>query len=178
MKSIKYLVVLICMTLGMADVAKAQVYNSEVLFYQWGTSSVVVAQFVDGVLYTTGTYTKSSFQQKLKESPDYCEKCIASAKASGKDFCNNNRHCIFKYEYDNSLSTSERMVYQSAGTINKEHADDRSCYAFSNDLSSLIIFRIKFGKVNDGDKKYCIRITKEDLSPQAINPNELDFLNE
>ena len=66
MKSIKYLVVLACMTLGLDNVAMAQVYNCEVMFFTSVKSNtsdyhvIDVVKIIDGnKLYIWGRSTKN-----------------------------------------------------------------------------------------------------------------------
>lgn len=167
MKSIKYLVVLACMTLGMANVAKAQVFNDEVMFFEKNQGNTIrIVRFVDGKLLTDVSegWSKSKVENNLRSSSDYYNNYP-------KGIAIGYNHSV--YVYDESLSTSSRIVYV------KKVYGDQFCYAISSDLTSLIYFIInRDGRVNEGRKKYYIRVSKEDLLPKSVNPNDLDFLNE
>lgn len=164
MKSIKYLVVLACMTLGMVNVAKAQVINDEVMFFQKTTESggIRIIRFLDGKLATGAfDYSQSKVKNDLGSSLNYYD-------AYPKGFGSYSYYC-----YDETLSTSSRIVYV------KNDYGIRHCYAISTDMTSLIKFSInRDGEVSERYNEYYVRVSKEDLLPKSVNSNDLEFLNE
>lgn len=162
MKSIKYLVVLVCMTLGFTIVAKGQISNNSVMFFidDSGTG-VSVVRCVDNKMYCT-TYDPGSVKKNLRNSSDYYD-----------NFTKGN-----VYLFDKAMSTSKYIVYQGSWTFNLDRTQTRSYVAVSKDLSELI----RFMKYDDNQEVYgkvcAIMISKEELLPKALNPNEIDFLNE
>lgn len=188
MKSIKYLVVLVCMTLGLANVAKAQIYSSEDCFYsKEGSSSV---QYVVKFEYAQDrawlkSVSHSTVRTNLAKSEDFYE----------NETWTDGKNGVTMYEYDSYRSTSAREVYKREGTRTVYY----SCYgtvmpylpsngysrqekngsfdyiAFSKDKSSFIKWHEPKnnydGKI-EGRKDYS-RVPKEDLLPKAVND---DFL--
>lgn len=183
MKSIKYLVMLACMTLGLANIAKAQIYSNEIYFYQRtdDENRIIVVKFDGSNKRLFMNYnTKKGIQRILEESINRFED-DDFFWTPGNDHRKSGGWKSLLRNYDYDLSTSSREVYKGitdsetrrlyGGTSDPYDVVRR--YAFSKDLSSLVFFSI--------DKNvpvYYIRVDKEDLLPKALNPNEFDFLNE
>ena len=144
MKSIKYLVVLVCMTLGMVNIAKAQVQNSEVMFFETTQGSAIrIVRIVNGKFLTDVSegWVKSKIKNNLKSSPNYYDNYP-------KGIVTNTSPNHSVYVYDETLSTSSRIVYVKNGYGN------RFCFAISPDMSSLVYFVInRDGEVNEGQNK-------------------------
>lgn len=174
MKSIKYLVVLVCMMLGLANVAKAQISSNEVLFFQkiesGGKGAIHIVRLDNGKLHVSTTYTQSSVKRHLSESSSYYDRYPYGVESSS--FIND-----YYYVYDADMSANyPKIVYQSKRTINKNNTN-RSFYAFSSDMSSMVYFKTQASGEAYG-KEYYTRISKEDLLPKAFNSGDYDFLND
>lgn len=202
MSKIKLLVVLACMTLGFANAANSQIYESEACFYaSAGSSSVSRIVRFEGPQDRVWVKTCGFSRQKLAESEYYYEN---ETWTDGKD-------CAQMYEYDYSMSTSQRVVYKRVEKIAIHSYDcanlrgygrtdvceffgsfgnsPRGCgrhgykdgdtyyVAFSKDLSSFIYWRVRASDVDKQptNKQTFTRVPKEDLLPKAAN---YDFLNE
>ena len=107
MKSIKYLVVLVCMTLGLANVAKAQIYSSEACFYaKEGYSNV---EYVVKFDYSNDRVwlkkvSQSTVRSNLAKSENFYE----------NEVWTDGKNSVEMYEYDSQRSTSAREVYKKA----------------------------------------------------------------
>ena len=188
--TIKTFVVLLCMTLGFANAAKGQIYESEACFYApAGSSSVSRIVRFEGSRNLV--WVKTCFNRnKLAESKYYYE----------NEKWTDDKDCVQMYEYDYSMSTSQRTVYKREQWRN--YVGDMGCpycsgwgeyrtscgrhgkylqqiqfVAFSKDKSSFISW---YQYPNDVDNKIrskstFTRVPKEDLLPKAAN---YDFLNE
>lgn len=166
MKSIKYLVVLVCITLGLVNVAKAQISDSDVMFFG-NTTSMRIICFVNGELWDGTHTTVNSVKNKLKTNPNNYD--------FPKGFDNSD---MSRFVYNESLSTSSRIVYRRKDSLKKNCIAYQ--YAISPDMSSLIWFVTDAnGNVLDQyGREYFVRVAKEDLLPQLANPKEIDFLND
>lgn len=178
MKSIKYLVVLVCMTLGLANVAKAQIYSNEVCYYKNTDDGWVSVVKFDGLnnrvlLASNGD---GKITRKLKESLYYFEDDeewragIRNKELKGTSDGLYKSVSFYIYEYDNELSTSNRDVYKN------RYKDSDNCYnyryiAFSKDKQTAI----HWARFRENQRSYHIRVSKEDLLPKNVVP---DFLNE
>lgn len=171
MKSIKYLVVLACMTLGLASVAKAQIYSSEICYFQDINRDMCYAiKFeLDKILVMTSYPNNGRRVQKhLAESVNYFENETVWQVS----------HDVYAFEYNSQLSTDARESYQplSRSAYDKKygkgwtHPASTWVISISKDKSSLISWQ-----TNNSDKNYSIRVSKEDLLPKNVVP---DFLNE
>lgn len=182
----KWLFVL-CMALGIATVAKAQIYSSEDCFYsREGSSSVqyvVKFEYSKGRAWLKGV-SHSTVRSNLAKSKNFYE----------NEVWNDGQNYVTMYEYDSRRSTSAREVYKrtekstfyyglggmrvpspvpggSSETIITYHY-----VAFSKDKSSLIIWYEQENN-NDGNiqnREDYSRVPKEDLLPKAVND---DFLH-
>ena len=162
MKSIKYLVVLACMTFGLANVAKAQIYNDEVCFYVkagYDDSTITVVKFEGTEMKVMVSLKGSSLKEKLAINERYYEDVCKWKEGIG----------TYKYYYDPQKSTSSREVYKH--TLNYGYISNTTFYAFSEDLSSLIIWCAG----SEDNRSYFTRILKEDLIPEKTIP---DFIYE
>ncbi len=158
---------------------KAQIYHSEICFYMRAgaplteNTDITIISF-DGETIKAGVQKKRAITAKLKESADYWDDWMQKISNWGK--------------YDSDISTSSREVYTTSwdgpeiayynnpwdngvssnriGTIYR---------AFSNDLSSYIIWRQKNNSETIEDKRHYKRIDKSELMP---NENLYDFLND
>lgn len=179
MKSIKYLVVLVCMTLGLANVAKAQIYSNEILFYQrTDKDDIVIVKFDGGNKRVfIAQLGKQKVQKVLKESINRFED---DEVWEPKYHLRTGGWVPRLRNYDYELSNSSKEVYKGITDTEihrlygfNDPSDVGRRYAFSKDLSSLVFFHLDIMK-----PVYYIRVNKEDLLPQALNPHEIDFLNE
>ena len=199
MSKIKLSVVLVCMTVGLANVVKGQIYESEACFYaNAGSGSVSTIVRFEGSRNLVWVKTCGFSRQNLAKSRNYYE----------NETWTDGKYCVNKYEYDYSLSTSQREVYKRVpqeaifATPNAfggpltcgcyisytgkpvscgKHGfrDGNTIYyvAFSKDKSSYIewhIIKSDVDKIPQNKTTYT-RVPKEDLLPKAAN---YDFLNE
>lgn len=168
MKSIKYLVMLACVTFGLIMSASAQIYSNEVCFYQEvdDPAYIYAIKFDNSKIFRDG-----KVKQNLANSLYYYE------DDASWNYARKNYH----YEYDSQASTSKYEVYKDYchGTVdlygNMVLPAHWEYYAFSKDLSSCIFWRERKSDGSIFDKKHYIRISKEDLLPKAVNR---DFLND
>lgn len=197
---IKTFVVLACMTLGISNVAKCQIYSSEDCFYaSVGSSSV---SYVVKFEYSTDrvwikSVGHSTVRQNLAKDKNYYE----------NETWTDGQNSVEMYEYVPSMSTSQREVYKRTNKVaiyseqcaynslcsaccpgspwtpsracgRHGYKDGDSYYvAFSKDKSSYYRWYVSASDV-DGNirgKQTYTRILKEDLLPKAAN---YDFLNE
>ena len=163
MKSIKYLVVLVCMTMGMASIAKAQIYSSEICFYERvsgnsNKSRLCVVKFVDGSIRLSFDNIKSN----LEKSKNYYENNDVWDKLDKNKSDTDN----YPWKYNTSLSSSynKEIYFQDYWSFNKY-------VAFTKDLSSMIMWYEEDGSIEY--KCYYTRISKEDILPKSANH---DFL--
>lgn len=178
MKSIKFLVVLVCMTLGMADVAKAQIYSNEVCYYRTTYNNAAYIVKFDGlnnrVIVLWKEHYKFVYKQNqtgLHESMDYfeCEEAWNNAlkhwESSGaQNGIYKGNDSFYVYVYDSQLSTSEREVYRGVYF-------PKTCLGFSKDKQTVS----KYGLGHESNAQYWIRVSKEDFLPENVVPG---FLNE
>lgn len=156
------------MTFGLTNVTKAQVRNSEVLFFESGgaryddDNTIAVLRFKDGKLYCVNNRSKGYVKSRLKNSKTYYDSFPKGENAG-----------IYLYD----KSKGEYYLYEYESTYNKPNTSPRSYIAVSKDLSSLVTFSVD-GNGKAYDKCYFNRISKEEILPQALNTNEFDFLNE
>ena len=192
---IKIGIVLSCMMMGFAPIAKGQIYSSEDCFYaEAGSSNVSYAVKFQGSKVWVKRVYHSTVRENLAKTSNYYENEVWT---DGKDN-------VDMYEYDPSMSTSQREVYKRTY---KRAIYDGNCQlcrqnlfgfyygpipgcgrhgykvvtnyyvAFSKDKSSFIWW---FVNEDDVDKQVkgkttYTRVPKEDLLPKATN---YDFLNE
>lgn len=190
MKSVKYLVMLVCMTLGLVNVAKAQIYSSEDCFYsKEGSSSVQYVVKFEGNRVWLKSVSHSTVRSNLAKSEDFYE----------KEVWTDGKNNVKMYEYDSYRSTSAREVYKAEnkkaiyrggapffcqfcglyGPGCGSHGYEIIGYfyvAFSKDKSSFIKWYEKKDNY-DGqikNREDFTRVPKEDLLPKAVND---DFLH-
>ncbi|MCQ2306893.1 MAG: hypothetical protein MJ000_04920 [Bacteroidales bacterium] len=181
-RNFKWLVVL-CMTMGLASVAKAQIYCSEACFYAKAGSSEI--QYVVRFDYMND-------KAWIKEVP-HSQK-VRKDLAKSESFYDDDMLCNWNvfYEYDAQKSTSSRVVYRKKRT-REEYPTwggvpmfgmtpttvfvGYDYIAFSTDMSSFIKWFEKKDNYDGstGTKRYYSRVPKEDLLPKAVN---YDFLND
>lgn len=196
----KWLVVL-CITIGFVNVAKAQIYSSEDCFYSSaGSSSVSYVVKFEGNRVWLKSVSHSTVRSNLAKSKDFYENQVWT---DGKDG-------VQMYEYDYYKSTSSREVYKrvdkkaifsydcwwqnggdrgvgncrasfgsfpSQGCGKHGYTELGTVYvAFSKDKSSIIKWYEKKDNY-DGNIKTTdyTRVPKADLLPKAVN---YDFLND
>jgi hypothetical protein len=191
----KWLVVL-CMAIGIVNVAKAQIYSSEVCFYSKEGSSNV--EYVVKFDYSNDRVwlkkvSHSTVRKNLAKSEDFYE----------DEVWTDGKNSVEMFEYDSGRSTSAREVYKRANYSNiystnciycqrsawtgwgytdgcGAHGKKISGYshvAFSTD-TSIASFIKWYEKAENydgstGTKTYFSRVPKEDLLPKAVND---DFL--
>lgn len=198
---IKMSIMLICMTLGFANVAKGQIYSSEDCFYtEAGRSSVEYVVKFRGSKKTVWlkTVNHDDVRKNLAKSSNYYENEVWYEDKDG----------VKMYEYVPSMSTSQREVYRytykkaihqsgcpycNGLTIGNggmfrpggpvgcgNHGYKVLTYyyvAFSKDKSSFIEWYVDADDVDKevkGKHTYT-QVPKKDLLPKAAN---YDFLNE
>ena len=197
MSKTRIFVVLISIMLGLTQTAKGQIYESEACFYTIAgnnrVESIVCFDGSKSLVWIKGDYPKKN----LAESKNYYENITwtNTGSKSAKNYAS-------LYEYDYSMSTSQRVVYRYTEKIAINDAyncfycrksydnpwgngcgahgyrDGKTHYvAFSKDKSSYIYW---YTNPNDVDKTprsktTYTRVPKEDLLPKAAND---DFLNE
>lgn len=170
MKSIKYLVVLACMTLGLANVAMAQVYNSEVMFFTSVKSNtsdyhvIDVVKIIDGnKLYIWGRSNKKLVKE-LQKSENYYDNFPSFPRHSNEL---DTWGLVGPYLYDEESSTTERYVYRQYNN----GRPTQYCKVISKDLSTLISVEMTSAETYDkAFKNYYVRVSKEDyLVPGFIN---------
>ena len=189
-RNFKWLVVL-CMTLGFASVAKAQINCNEVYFYaEAGNSEIYDAVKFDYSknrvlrIKTAGT---QHVKNRLAESKNYYENLTASGKNEGKD----GDDSFSEYKYDAQKSTSSKIVYRKTESyivyptnavglpIYTLPATTKNSYAyleFSTDPNiSSFILRYENDDHKTSTPRYYTRVPKEDLLPKSTN---YDFLND
>lgn len=187
--NIKMMVMLACMTFGLANVAKAQIYSSEDCFYaQEGSSSV---SYVVKFEYSKDrvwlkSVSSSTVKKNLAKSEDFYE----------NEIWTDGKNSVTMYEYDYQKSTSSREVYKRQGTTtydvwnsngqkapfdspgwtHKETVKNNKIHyvAFSTDsnISSFIKWYEYEGDIRE--KRCYSRVPKEDLLPKATNYDFLD----
>lgn len=179
------MLMLVCMTLGLASIARAQIYSSEICFYITSDGPnkdyVEIIKFEGSRNRILQKYAdKYHLKKILEESVDYFEddRVWASSYRGRVGFSDSE---AFIWDFDNVLSTSSKVVYKGISDSDyyrlysiRTSDNDKQRMAFSKDMSSLIIFNL----IHPEARQYYIRVDKEDLLPKAINPKELDFLNE
>lgn len=194
--NIKMMVMLACMTFGLANVAKAQIYSSEDCFYsREGSSSVEYVVKLEGNrVWLKSVSSHSEVRSNLAKSKNFYE----------KEVWTDGQNSVTMYEYDSRRSTSAREVYKR---VNKTAIYSEQCsrynggcwysfsfgigygcgkhgykeigtdyVAFSKDKSSFIKWYEKKDNYdgNIEDRKDYSRVPKEDLLPKAVND---DFLH-
>lgn len=187
MQSIKYLVVLVCMTLGLANAAKAQIYSSEDCFYsKEGSSSVeyvVKFEYAQDRAWLKNV-SHSTVRTNLAKSDDFYE----------NEVWTDGKNSVKMYEYDSNRSTSVREVYKRTEKYTSYYniwnmwvpnpvpggtSKTTVTYyyvAFSKDKSSFISWLERennYDGKTENMKNYT-RVPKEDLLPKAVND---DFLH-
>lgn len=182
--NIKMVVVLACMTLGLATVARAQIYCSEACFYsESGRNEIKYIVRFDG----------SQGQAWLKSDghTDYIRGKLADSKYYYENQTWTDVQNAWCYEYDSRKSTSAREVYRRKrtrleypmyGGFPMYGATPTNVFvgydyiAFSKDKASFIEwFESKDNyDGSTGTKTYYSRVPKEDLLPKAVNYDFLD----
>ena len=189
----KWLVVL-CMAMGFATMAKAQIYSSEDCFYsREGSSSV---EYVVKFEYSKDrawlkSVSHSTVRTNLAKSEDFYE----------DEVWTDGKNSVTMYEYDSYRSTSAREVYKKettrsvyinafgqrngvhtyAGVVDsgyyiQEKTGAFDYVAFSKDKSTYIMWhepKNNYDGKTENMKNYT-RVPKEDLLPKAVND---DFLH-
>lgn len=187
MKTIKYLVVLVCMTLGLANIAKAQIYSSEDCFYaKEGYSDVKYVVKFQGNRAWLKSVSHSTVRSNLAKSKNFYE----------NEKWTDGQNSVHMYEYDSGRSTSAREVYKythsytrywnpwtgweysyrpGVGYTRSEIVFEHNYVAFSKDKSTFIKWWEPGDNYNGeirGRDDYS-RVSKENLLPKAVND---DFL--
>lgn len=188
MKSVKYLVMLVCMTLGLVNVAKAQIYSSEDCFYsKEGSSSVeyvVKFEYAQDRAWLKNV-SHSTVRKNLAKSEDFYE----------NEVWTDGKNLVKMYEYDSYRSTSVREVYKRTEVVYNFSWNCMYCtglnggacgrhgkkttykyVAFSKDKSTFIMWDERennYDGKTENMKNYT-RVPKEDLLPKAVND---DFLH-
>lgn len=181
------MVMLACMTFGLAIQAKAQICSEEVLFYaKTGTSDVCYA--VKFNCYRDNLVIQRVFQDGVK-------KHLEESKNYYEDNWKQGYYEFRQFEYDPIMSTSTKEVYKWEGKVFTdkiigydngpwgmgqpiyESFEGYRYIAISKDKYSLIRWSEKKNNGNGAiiERKDYTRIPKEDLLPKAAN---YDFLND
>lgn len=167
MKSIKYLVVLVCIILGLANVTKAQVYSGGTVYYKQTNTSVNYLSIWEfngrQALYkcrsSSPTESQSSIKQVLEKSPN----AFDNHSIPGSYKVDGGWIQVIQATYRPDIPSSDRSVYK----VNSFYM------AVSSDLSTMISWTENSnGEIEN--KRYFVRIDKEELLPKAINYDFLD----
>lgn len=190
MKNIKYLVVLLCMTLGLANAAMAQIYSSECCFYaEEGFSDVryvIKFDYSEDRLWIKTAGGSSTVRKNLARTEDFYEDLV---------YKDNTSYGEEKFEYDSYRSTSANEVYKRERKVTRYYnsigwevysyvpggrtevvVKSIDYVAISKDKMTLI----KWTEPKDNyegktqNMKYYKLIPKEDLLPKAVNYDFLD----
>ena len=179
MKSIKYLVVLACMTFGLANVAIAQIRhsNDDVLYYISSSGKGMRMCRFDGDKVYVNSGNTDDVKQKLRNNAEYYDDQMPKHIPNDKQSCRskNDKHIISVgvFDEDNRIPNSSKVVYIEFRT----GVSPTEVLAFSEDLTSLVVFYVNRDYKQTGNIYYFTRITKEDLFPKAT-PDDFDFLND
>lgn len=195
MKKFLFIVMAMCLT----GVAKAQLYGSDVYYYVPAGESITDQTIVipvyfngDNIIFcyhfddNNYNYRRSHIIKHLNEDSRYF---IDKLKLWSENPSNSKY-----YEYNSSLSTTTREVYEKKWIGNTPHTYSTGpvggpptkwgvyydnlgyMYAgFSKDKNSLIIWRERKSTGSIENKKYYKRVDVKDLMPKAANR---DFLYE
>ena len=170
------LVVLACMIISFAGIAKGQVYSNGYLFYHQvdGDKMPIIKFNGRTAIFKYGSYlhgaTEAGVKDWLKIDPQIIEKEISEYDIHQRE-----------YQYNPDRSTPARDVYEC-----KVHeavwngygvTDMDNCYfiAVSKDLSSIITWKEYNCDGNVKAKLYCTKVEKDDYLPPS---NTYDFLND
>lgn len=179
MKTIKYLVVLVCMTLGLANVAEAQIFHNtnEVLYYISSSGKGMRMVRFDGNKVYIACDNTDDVKEDLRNNLKYYDEQIPIYIPDDKEIVRskNDKKIIQVglFDKDNLIPNSSKVVYIEFLT----GASPTEVLAFSKDLSSLVVFSVNRDYKQTGNIYYYTKITKEDLFPKA-NPDDFDFLND
>lgn len=164
----KWLTVL-CVVMGFINVAKAQIYESEICYYAntENSNDMYQVKFM-GRTMRLSSHSSSEVRTNLKKSDQYYIEYL-------DDKCENKEYCSGKSTSSREVYRGHRMV-QRLGVMGYTEGEGWKYFAFSTDKSSLIVWE-EIPTNYDGtiQKKYYVRVSKEDLLPKAIN---YDFLND
>ena len=199
MKSIKYLVVMICLisTSFITD-ARGQVYSNEALFYIRSDRSldneneaIIICKFDGDKMYTLHGNKKNigkqlseavsyydDFDKCYSEYPGYIGHNIPVPNLTGRTRKKGVSMDFDLFEIDTSVPSSSRTVYSNEWFFDQKATNERVFYAVSDDKSSIIRFRMDRDRTKVAGKVYYIKVEKDDILPKSLNPNELEFLNE
>ena len=158
MKSIKYLVMLVCMTIGLSMVGKAQIYSSEALFYIEAGMSLKNNSYLEVVI--VDNETNKIFIVSTKMS--YIERDGLS-KYDNPNFiyhCKKKGATVYECRYNPTLSKNGKEVYQLYDSV---------YYVFSSDKSTYVKI-----KNNGNDKIHYVRVTRDKLILK--DDSKYDFL--
>ena len=179
MKSIKYLVVLVCMTLGLANVAKAQIYSNEVCYYRNTANDEALVIKFDGVnnrVYRLW-FASYSFVFENNKPTDFYEydeewdkvfKLWESDKRLVESIYRRERPCWI-YEYDGNLPNSVEEAYSGREVYRKLRCTPKNFCAFSRDKQTIIA-----GSEKRPNAHYWIRVSKEELLPKKVVPGFIE----
>lgn len=182
--NIKMMVMFVCMTLGLANNAKAQIYSSEDCFYaKEGYSDVEYVVKFQGNRAWLKSVSHSTVRSNLAKSRNFYE----------NEKWTDGQNSVTMYEYDSRRSTSVREVYKRTES-NTSYYNIWNMWvpypvpggsskttvwnyyvAFSKDKSTFIKWT-EPGDNYDGtiqNREDYSRVSKENLLPKAVND---DFL--
>lgn len=167
MKSIKYLVVLVCISIGISSVAKAQVYSGGTIYYKQTNSNsdyISIWEFNGRqALYKCRSSSPTESQSNIKTVMVKSPNAFDDHSTPGTYKVDGGWIKVIQAEYRPDIPSSDRSVY-------KVHS---FFVAVSSDLSTMISWTESSNGVIE-NKRYFIRIEKDDLLPQAINYDFLD----
>ena len=155
----KWLVVL-CMTMGFATVAKAQIYSSEALFYVKAGNSLLNNPYIEVVFVDNETNHVFAFTSHMnsieKNGFQYYDSYKALKECPGT---------IYDLKYDENLSKYGKNVY-----VRYAYGGLTHMYVFPDDKSSLVIYP----RGDENRKEYYIRVDRSKF--EVKSESNYDFL--
>ena len=158
------------MIFGLTNVAKAQIYCNEICYYvntenendnEWG---MLIVKFSGKEMQLSGR-SRSEVGSNLFKSQSFYENDDYWKGGEKKVYCSD------KSTSSREVYRGHRMVpYNQPGMGGYKEGEGWRYHAFSLDKSSLIIWEEVHGNITN--KRYYVRIAKEDLLPNY------DFLND
>lgn len=171
----KWLVVL-CMAIGIVNVAKAQAYSSEVKFFLSSNGMSVGIWKFEGTTakcygYGIPASSVDNVRKDLSKDPNIYNNTYYE---NGHEYCNHSG--VTKFAYCSDLSNSEKDVYRYYNSDYYGVNPSEYVYlAVSKDLKTIITW---WQYVNGGEPRsvvHYISVSKEDLLPKNVVP---DFIYE
>lgn len=171
--NIKTIIVFICTTFGIANMAVGQSYSNGTFFYKQVNSDYITIWQFNGkeALFKCSVAIPNDSEKNIRKVLGVDPNAFERSDSPGNHYVEGNIEIgwrtihVYMANYRSDIPSDSRSVYKIEGY-------DYYC-AVSYDLSNLVIWREENGLIKD--KRYFTRIPKEDLLPKAAN---YDFLNE